>query len=165
MKNSILLVACVVFAGGLAFSPYAYAGDVEAAPHAVAQAPAMPTAGMTKSFHARLSGKAEVPPVSGTGRGRATFKLDTATKTLTWHVSYKDLTGPAVAAHIHGPAAAGANAGVEVPFSNVGTSPFTGSATLTDAQIADLMSGKTYVNIHTAANKGGEIRGQIVPSK
>jgi CHRD domain len=71
------------------------------------------------------------------------------------------LTGPATAAHFHGPAAVGANAGVVVPFNPV-TSPITGKATLTDAQIADLETGKWYANVHTAANPGGEIRGQMV---
>ena len=66
-----------------------------------------------------------------------------------------------VAAHIHGPAEPGANAPPVVPFANA-ASPISGTATLTDAQAADLMAGKYYVNVHTAANRGGEIRGQIV---
>ena len=60
-----------------------------------------------------------------------------------------------------GPAAAGANAGVAVAIPNATSSPAEGSATLTDAQAADLTSGKYYVNVHTAANPGGEIRGQV----
>ena len=68
--------------------------------------------------------------------------------------------GDAKAAHFHGPAAPGANAGVEVPIP-VGPSPMKGTATLTDAQMADFLGGKIYVNIHTEANKGGEIRGQL----
>ncbi len=65
------------------------------------------------------------------------------------------------AGHFHGPAEPGKNAGVVVPFTSVATSPIEGSATLTDAQAADLVAGKYYVNIHTDANKGGEIRGQV----
>jgi hypothetical protein len=65
-------------------------------------------------------------------------------------------------AHIHGPAAVGANAGVVVPFKAPVTSPITGTATLTDAQMADLEAGKYYANVHTAANPGGEIRGQLM---
>jgi CHRD domain len=53
---------------------------------------------------------------------------------------------------------------VLVPFSGDLASPIKGSATLTDAQISDLDAGKWYVNIHTAANKPGEIRGQLVRS-
>ena len=48
-----------------------------------------------------------------------------------------------------------------VPIGNIATSPAEGSATLTDAQEADLVGGKYYVNVHTAANPGGEIRGQV----
>lgn len=99
--------------------------------------------------------------ITSTGRGKGTFKLDPATKVLSYEVSYENLTGPAMAAHIHGPADPGANAPPVVPFPNA-VSPITGTATLTDAQVADLTAGKYYVNVHTAANRGGEIRGQIV---
>jgi hypothetical protein len=102
------------------------------------------------------------PGITSSGKGAATASLDTATKTLTWSVEYSGLSGPATAAHIHGPADPGADAGVVVPFTGNLASPFKGSATLTDTQIAQLEAGKWYVNIHTAANKGGEIRGQLV---
>ncbi len=135
--------ACVLLAGGLAL-----AGCVQ--PSGV------------KSFHATLSGAQEVPPVPGKGTGQADVKLDTATHVITWNLTYSNLSGPPVAAHIHGPAAPGSNAGVIVGF-KVGSNPMTGSAALTDPQIADLMAGKYYINIHTAKNKGGEIRGQLAP--
>jgi hypothetical protein len=115
------------------------------------------------NFKADLSNASEVPPVTGAGKGSATASLDTATKTLTWTVTYSGLSDPVAAAgHIHGPAAPGANAGVLVPFSGNLASPIKGSATLTDAQISDLEAGKLYINLHTAANKGGEVRGQLV---
>jgi len=114
------------------------------------------------NFKADLSGASEVPPVTSAGKGAATASLDTATKTLNWTVTYSGLSGPATAGHIHGPAAPGANAGVLVPFIGALVSPIKGSATLTDAQISDLQAGRTYVNLHTADNKGGEIRGQLV---
>ena len=82
-------------------------------------------------------------------------------KTLTYTVNYKDLTGPAVAAHFHDASAPGGNGPPIVPATNVGTSPIKGTATLTDAQIADVNAGKVYFNIHTAANPGGEIRGTL----
>jgi hypothetical protein len=105
---------------------------------------------------------APAPGVSSSGNGAATASLDTNTKTLTWTVDYSGLSGLATAAHIHGPADPGANAGIVVPFSGNLASPIKGSATLTDAQIAQLEAGKWYVNIHTEANKPGEIRGQLV---
>jgi CHRD domain len=118
----------------------------------------------TKIFKATLSGATEVPPNAGTGAGAATATLDTATGKLIWDVSYSGLTGPAKAAHIHGPAGPGQNAGVVVPLKGNLASPIRGSTALTAAQMADLEAGKYYVNIHTAANKGGELRGQLQPS-
>jgi len=117
----------------------------------------------TKIFRATLDGASEVPPDTSAGTGAATATLDTATGKLSWNVTYSGLTGPAKAAHIHGPADPGKNAGVVIPFT-VKASPIKGSATLTAAQMADLEAGKYYVNIHTAANKGGEIRGQLQPA-
>jgi hypothetical protein len=102
-----------------------------------------------------------VPPVGGKGSGALNATYDTATKKLTYTATYKDLSGPATAAHFHGPADAKANAGVVVPVSGAMASPLKGEATLTDAQAADLAAGKWYFNVHTAANKGGEIRGQV----
>ena len=109
----------------------------------------------------KLDGKSEVPPNTSAGTGTAEIDYDAATKKLSWKVTYSGLSGPATAGHFHGPAEAGKNAGVAIPIPNIGTSPAEGSATLTDAQAADLMAGKYYVNIHTAANPGGEIRGQV----
>ena len=108
-----------------------------------------------------LTSASEVPPNTSAGKGTADVTYDTASKMLTWKVTYSGLTGPATMAHFHGPAAAGANAPVVVPFKDA-ASGAEGSATLTDAQAADLMAGKMYVNVHTEANKGGEIRGQVV---
>ena len=103
-----------------------------------------------------------MPANGSAGKGMAELTLNTDTKELTWKVSYDGLTGDALASHIHGPADPGANAGVEVNIGQGGLkNPIEGKATLTDAQINDITSGKTYVNIHTAMNKGGEIRGQI----
>src|SRR6185503_16837467 len=77
-------------------------------------------------------------------------------------MTYYGLSGPATAAHFHGPAASGANAGVVVPIGTNPANPTSGSVTLTDAQIKDLEAGKWYANVHTEANKGGEIRGQMM---
>jgi CHRD domain len=113
-------------------------------------------------YKATLDAKSEVPPNASTATGTADIDYDPATKKLSWKVTYSGLSGPATAAHFHGPAEAGKNAGVAVAIPNATSSPVEGSATLTDAQAADLTSGKYYVNIHTAANPGGEIRGQVM---
>jgi hypothetical protein len=122
---------------------------------------ASPTYAETVQFKADLKGSSEVPPNQTTGMGTVTATFDTATKALSWNGSYSGLTGTATAAHFHGPAEVGKNAGVAVPITP-NTSPLQGSATLTDAQAADLLAGRWYVNIHTAANPGGEVRGQLV---
>src|SRR6476659_2768158 len=114
-----------------------------------------------EKMKATLDGKAEVPPNASTATGTADINYDPATKKLSWKVTYSGLSGPATAAHFHGPAEAGKNGGVAVAIPNAATSPVEGSATLTDAQAADLAAGKYYINIHTAANPGGEIRGQV----
>jgi hypothetical protein len=116
------------------------------------------------NFHATMDGKAEVPPNASTGSGDALATLDTSSKQLNYTITFFGLSGPATAAHFHGPAAPGANAGVAVPIGTNPTSPVTGSVTLTDAQMADLQAGKWYANVHTAENKGGEIRGQMMPT-
>jgi len=112
-------------------------------------------------FKANMDAAQEVPPNESKGKGTAELTYDPATKNLTWTITFDGLTGPAAAAHFHGPAEAGKNAGVALMIGPSPTSPAKGSATLTDAQAADLIAGRWYVNIHTAANKAGEIRGQV----
>jgi hypothetical protein len=111
---------------------------------------------------ATLDGKSQVPANTSAATGTADIDYDPASKKLSWKLTYSGLSGPATAAHFHGPAATGANAGVAVAIPNATASPVEGSATLTDAQAADLVAGKYYINIHTAANPGGEIRGQVM---
>ena len=113
------------------------------------------------TYKATLDGKSETPPTGSTGAGSLTAQFDPATKTLTWTITYSGLTGPAIAAHFHGPAPVGKPAGVLVPIKSALDSPIQGSATLTDEQAKALEDGLIYFNIHTAANKGGEIRGQL----
>ncbi len=120
---------------------------------------AEPAAPALPSYTATLAPGAGI---TSTGKGTGTFTYDPATHALTYNVTYEGLSGAAMAAHIHGPADVGGSAPPVVPFANA-ASPITGTATLTDAQAADLAAGKWYVNVHTAANRGGEIRGQITP--
>ena len=130
-------------------------------PLAFGVAVAFAGAASAETFKVTLDAKSEVPPNSSAGTGTADVDFDAATKKLTWKLTYSGMTGPVSAAHFHGPAEPGKNAGVAVAIPNAGTSPAEGSATLTDAQAADLTAGKYYITVHTAANPGGEIRGQV----
>ena len=114
----------------------------------------------TVKLKAELKGSNEVPPNNSPATGTAEATLNTETKVLTWTVTFKDLTGPAVGAHFHGPSEPGKNAGIALPFKTV-QSPIEGTATLSETQVSDLLAGKWYANIHTAANPGGELRGQM----
>jgi hypothetical protein len=113
------------------------------------------------TLKADLKGTNEVPPNTSPATGHAEAVLDTDTKVLTYKVTYADLTGPALGAHFHGPGEAGKNAGIVLPF-KLTPSPIEGTATLTDSQVSDLLAGKWYANVHTAANPGGELRGQMM---
>ena len=108
-----------------------------------------------------LTGAQEVPPVTTSGSGTVDTTFDKSTNVLTWTVTYSGLSGPVTAAHFHGPAMPGTNAGVVVPFTGEMASPIRGKATLTAAQAADFTAGRWYANLHTAKNPGGEIRGQV----
>ncbi len=113
------------------------------------------------AFTTQLRGANEVPANASTGSGSVDAALNKDTMLLRWKVSYTGLTGNATAGHFHGPAAVGTNAGVALGWPNPITNGMEGSATLTAAQAADLIAGKWYANVHTAANPGGELRGQM----
>ena len=115
----------------------------------------------TQTFRSTLSSAAEVPANASAGTGTLEASFDKASGVLRWKLTYSGLSGPATMAHFHGPAMPGANAGVVVPLPSA-ASPAEGQATLTPAQAADLVGGRWYINVHTAQNPGGEIRGQVL---
>ena len=117
----------------------------------------------TMAFSAVLSGANEVPAIASAGTGRVDVSLDKSTHLLTWSVTYAGLSGPVKAGHFHGPASAVTNASVALGFTGNVESPIKGSATLTAAQADEVMAGQWYVNLHTAAHPGGEVRGQVMP--
>jgi hypothetical protein len=123
---------------------------------------ATPSMADMMKMKASMKASEEVPPNDSKGTGAVDVTYDSGSKKLSWKGTYSGLTGPATAAHFH-TGEPGKNGGVAVPIFQGPTakSPFEGSATLTDAQAADLTSGKMYVNVHTEKNKGGEIRGQV----
>ena len=147
MRSTMLLA-------GTAFAVSLAAGLVAAA---------VPASAETVNYAATIVPASEVPPVAGSqGMGQLAATYDTDTRTLTYGVTYSGLTGPATAAHFHGAAPVGKNAGVMVPINGDLASPLKGTVTLTDDQAKALTGGDMYFNIHTAANKGGEMRGQVV---
>ena len=120
-----------------------------------------PMTSNVSTLTARLSAANEVPAASSNGSGTLSANLDKATSVLSWTVTYSNLSGPVTAGHFHGPAKIGQNAGVALPFKDSLESPIRGTASLTPAQVDAVMNGNWYVNLHTAANPGGEIRGQV----
>jgi hypothetical protein len=123
----------------------------------------------TITFTATLSGSQEVPPVNVPGFGSAVLVLDDVTGVAVIAVSYTNLSSGITMGHIHGPAPAGVNAGIIQGFTSQlvlgsttgGFSNFTFPVALTAAQITALKNGLVYVNLHTSAFPGGELRGQL----
>lgn len=111
---------------------------------------------------ATLSGAAERPtPVTTSATGTFAGIVDPVTRVLNYTVTYSGLTP--VAGHLHRINASNGNGPVEFGFPSL-ASPIIGTATLTTASRVDsLLNGFYYANIHTAANPGGEIRGDIRP--
>ncbi len=145
-RRGVILMACVT-----GFAAWAVAS--QAAP---------------ETFMVALTGAQLVPPVQTTGSGTADLSYDPATRMLTWSVGYSGLTGLATMAHFHGPAAEGKNGPVAIWLTKKGEpveSPIKGEVTLTPEQAEQFKAGEWYINVHTQAHPGGEIRGQVVPPK
>ena len=119
----------------------------------------------TVKFHATLTPTSEVPPTKSTGSGEANVSLDTSSHELSYDVTFSGFASAVTAAHIHGPAEMGKNAGVVVPLGSAPTSPIHGTAKLTPEQEQQLMAGMYYVNIHSKNNPSGAIRGQLTQVK
>jgi hypothetical protein len=145
MQSTRAVFACLVVTGGLTIAAAAQAETI--------------------TYQADLAGARESPANDSGAKGHAVVKFDTDTKRLSWTVEYSDLSGMAMGAHIHGPAVAGTNAGILIPFQNPDKSPITGSAPIDDQGIQDLKDGRLYVNIHTMMHPGGEIRGQLLKAE
>ncbi len=105
----------------------------------------------------------ETPASDGTGSGRATITVDTNANTLTYHVEYAGLTSPEIAAHIHGPAARGEVAFTYLYWFPLGSTK-DGVWNYPENLEADILAGRTYINVHTQQWNTGEIRGQIEQS-
>ena len=107
-----------------------------------------------------LAGDQEVPPVKSAGTGTGTIIIG-ADRSVSGSVTTTGIAG--TVAHIH-EAATGKNGTVIIPLTKNGdTYAVPAGAKFTDAQFASFQAGNLYVNVHTAANPGGEIRGQLKP--
>jgi hypothetical protein len=138
-----------------------------AAPPAASPTLTVPSGPMVK-LAAHLDGLGEVPPNMMGGTGDAAVTYERRTQQMRFKLAYAGLSGGASAAHFHGPSSADANGPAVVSISVLPGAPqgsVEGQATLTDGQAADLLAGRWYVNIHTVANPGGEIRGQVLPQR
>ena len=95
--------------------------------------------------------------------GDVTGHYDAATGVLAYSISYVGLTGPVIAAHIHGPTSpTRQDAPVVQPIAPPYASPISGRVTLTPHQAKDLGEGELYVNLHTTASPEGEARAKLV---
>ena len=129
---------------------------------------AVPVRAQTVTLTAVLTSGQEPPPNTNDSKafGVALVAFNAATGEICFSISYEEahLTSEETNAHFHAPAPPGVNAPVVVPLPTPG-SPKNGCVTadLTEDQRRDLLQGLWYINIHTANNPGGEIRGQVIP--
>lgn len=148
---SAACVAALLAAAGCSGLPFGQSARAEAAG----------SAGGGQTARVELSGAAEVPPVNtaASGRGSITVRPD---RTVTGSVTTSGIE--ATMAHIH-MAAPGANGPVIVPLTRTGDSTWSvpAGAALTEPQLDGYRAGNLYVNVHSAAHPGGEIRGQLRP--
>ena len=113
-------------------------------------------------FTAHLEGAQEVPPLAVPAQGLATITLSEDLKTMYIHGVFADLTGPATAAHLHvGPP--GVSGPVVLGLSDllVGGKRVLGQKPLSKMLLRQILAGQIYLNVHTMAHPGGEIRGQL----
>lgn len=125
---------------------------------------------------ATLSGGQEVPPNASTATGQASMLYDTDERLLSWEITYQGLLAGLTNAHFHGPALPGVAAGVVIPIDFTGFGGTTSGTLLGSADLDDLtptfdpptveswlLTGRIYINLHTALFPGGELRGQVIP--
>lgn len=133
-------------------------GLIALATFSISLACVTPALAVTHFFVTHLDGAQTDSPSPATGSG--TLSFDDYTNLLDWNISFTGLLSPQTAAHFHGPAGLGANAGVQIGLP-LG-SPLVGSAVLTDIQETQLLSELWYVNIHSSLYPAGETRGQLL---
>ncbi len=161
LGGAALALAAVALAGG------GYGNDYGTTTPATTTATTSSTVSVqeSESFNAKLTAAQEVPKTTGTkataaGNFSATTKEKGSTRTLRWTLTFRNLTGKVVAAHVHS-GKKGVAGPVLVPLCGPCRNGQTGTVKLTKAADELMESGGTYVNVHTAKNAAGEIRGQV----
>jgi hypothetical protein len=121
--------------------------------------------GNLRTVTVALSGTQEVPPVNPSSSGTATVTLNVNNGIVTVDGTFTGLSSQVMVAHIHGPAPVGVNAPILIPLTVTGTTSgtFAGTGPLDVTQVADLIAGQMYINVHSATYPAGELRGQIMP--
>ena len=114
-----------------------------------------------QSFMSVIDGSQEVPAVNTPATGLGCYSYDSGTGMLSYDISFSGLLGNETAAHFHGPAPPGLNAGVQFGLP-VGSPKIGMVGPLSAGQAADLNAGLWYVNVHSDQFPGGEIRGQLL---
>jgi hypothetical protein len=120
------------------------------------------------SIRVPLTGAQCSTPVETSGAGTADLTFDSATRVVTWNITYSGLSSPTTMAHFHGPATQGKNAPVVIWLNTQGSppgNPIMGQATLTPEQAQQFAAGDWYVNVHTQSHPACELRGQVIPPK
>jgi len=116
-------------------------------------------------LHSSMSGAQEVPQTDSAGTGTCDVTVDDVSLLVTGSCTFSGLTSGSTLAHIHAPGAFGVSAGVILPFAlnplGATSGTASGSMTLSAAQVASIIGGQAYTNIHSANFGSGEIRGQI----
>ena len=113
------------------------------------------------TLRAELNGRNVVPPNNASATGYLTATFDAQTRRLSWSGSHSGLSSKIRGTHFHGPANPNETSGIVQSIRRFSG----GSAKLTEKEAADLIAGTWYVDVHTRAYRGGEIRGQLMRGK
>jgi hypothetical protein len=115
-------------------------------------------------FNVVMDGTQEVPANASPGTGTAVVVFDDQTGAISITGNYTGLTSVVTMAHLHGYSPAGVNSGILFDLTHTGgtAGTLTGNSVIPAGNIANVLNGLTYINVHTVNFPGGEIRGQLV---
>ncbi len=128
----------------------------------LALAAALAPAANAQDYYSEIDSAQEVPPNASAATGSATLTIDTVNNALNYNIVVSGLTSNETAAHIHGAADPGTNAGIKHVLPP--GSPKIGTWFYPEADEAAILGGRMYINVHTMNFGSGEVRGQICPT-